>query len=193
MAKVYAGIGSRRCPQFIWDMCWEIGYKFASLGWLLRSGSAEGCDDGFEQGVEEYAVGTDYGQPESSLRRLQEIYIPWNGFNHNYIDDSRGIYCIENDEKATELARKFHPAYASLSQGAKKLMARNCYQVLGSTLDDPVKMVICYTPDGATTQTRYETGGTGQAIRIAVAHNIPVYNLGNEEHFTRLTNWLKET
>ena len=54
-----------------------------------------------------------------------------------------------------------------------KLQARNCYQVLGEHLNDPVKMVICWTPRGS------GSGGTGQAIRLARAYKIPVFDLGN--------------
>ena len=54
-------------------------------------------------------------------------------------------------------------------------MARNTYQVLGLDLMSPVDFVICWTPLGR------DDGGTGQAIRIANAHNIPVYNTRNKD------------
>ena len=68
--------------------------------------------------------------------------------------------------------------------GAKKLMARNCHQVLGLDLKTPVDFIVCWTKDGTI------NGGTGQALRIAEAYNIPVYNLFFEESFK---NVLKNT
>lgn len=48
----------------------------------------------------------------------------------------------------------------------------------------PVGWVLCWTPDGAAEgiETSRATGGTGQAIRLASAHGIPVYNLAREDH-----------
>jgi len=63
------------------------------------------------------------------------------------------------------IAEKYHPAWNKCTPGARKLHARNSFQVLGSTLDSPAEY------DGG------PTGGTGQAIRIATALKIPVLNL----------------
>ena len=41
---------------------------------------------------------------------------------------------------------------------------------------------MCWTPNAAI------SGGTGQALRIARAHSIPVYNLANASTFTRVWN-----
>ncbi len=60
-------------------------------------------------------------------------------------------------------------------------MARNCYQVLGEDLSTPVDFVVCWTPDGAESETSRKTGGTGQAIRIAADLGIRVYNLKNRK------------
>lgn len=189
--KVYAGIGSRRASPQILNIIYDIGYKLASLGWVLRSGGADGCDTWFQHGVEEFAW-------DNSIvaNTLQEIYIPWNGFNDNYVgaelENYQGIYYIENDPKADEIAQKYHPVYSRLSKNVKRLIIRNGYQVLGATLDDPVKFVLVWTPDGSLDGSSREAGGSGHALRIAIAHNIPVYNLARDDHFIKLTNWLKE-
>jgi len=65
--------------------------------------------------------------------------------------------------EAVRVAASLHPV--------RKLIARNGHQVLGAGMDDPVVMVVCWTPDGA------ETGGTGQAIRPASRLGVPVVNL----------------
>ena len=79
------------------------------------------------------------------------------------------ILCLTN----TLSFFKYHPNWDNLSQGAKKLMARNACQVFGITGDQPVDFIICWTPNGEI------TGGTGQALRIAKDFNIPVFNLGS--------------
>jgi cell division GTPase FtsZ len=56
----------------------------------------------------------------------------------------------------------------------RKLHARNAMIVLGKNLDDPVDFIICWTPGGT------GSGGTGQALRIARAYGIPVYDLGDK-------------
>jgi hypothetical protein len=43
-------------------------------------------------------------------------------------------------------------------------------------LNDPVSFIVCYTPGGS------GQGGTGQALRVARAYNIPVTDLGFYTH-----------
>lgn len=81
---------------------------------------------------------------------------------------------------AFEIAEMYHPAWGGLKPFIKRLHARNALQILGANLDCEAKFVVCWTPDGAETETTRETGGTGQAIRIANAYRIPVFNLANE-------------
>lgn len=86
-------------------------------------------------------------------------------------------------ELAFEIAAKHHPTWNGLKPYIKKLHARNVQQVLGKNLDSTTKFVVCWTKDGAEKETTRNTGGTGQAIRIAIAYNVPVYNLANEGRF----------
>lgn len=82
------------------------------------------------------------------------------------------IYRPEDASSAAlSLAERFHPNWSRCSYQAKLLHARNGYQVLGRDLNSPVRGVICWTKDGKA------SGGTGQAIRIAEYHRIPVFNL----------------
>lgn len=55
------------------------------------------------------------------------------------------------------------------------LHGRNAHQVLGLYLDHPVSMVLCWTPEGK------GGGGTGQAIRIAEAYGVTVYDMGRAD------------
>ena len=89
---------------------------------------------------------------------------------------------------AMAIAAEHHPAWDRCSEYARKLHARNVFQILGSDLSSPSKFVICWTPDGcynhATRSIR--TGGTGTAISIAANYGVPVFNLAIRSHLDRL-------
>lgn len=85
-------------------------------------------------------------------------------------------------------AEKHHPAWNKCDQYARERHARNSAVMLGFHLDTPVKFVACWTANGAA------VGGTGQALRIAKAYDIPVFNLFNCHsdavwHFIRSGAW----
>lgn len=152
--KYYAGIGSRETPEEILEMMTKIA-EGLSRNYILRSGGADGADSAFEKGAGDKKIS----------------YIPWPGFNGSTEE------CIPVTSAAMKLAGEFHPGWMYLSYGAKKLHARNGYQILGEDLNTPVDFVVCWTPGGK------EVGGTAQAIRIAKANRIKVFNLANEEDF----------
>ena len=163
--KIYwAGIGSRETPEELKPLIQKITEACNRLGFILRSGAAPGADSFFE---------------EYSLPAQREIYLPWRGFNNS----SSSLYSISND--ATFLAAEFHPGWSRLSMGAKKLMARNMYQVLGQDLETPTSFIVCWTKDGKA------SGGTGQALRVAKKHNIPIFNLYNQTAAAELYNHIK--
>jgi hypothetical protein len=72
---------------------------------------------------------------------------------------------------AIELAAKFHPAWDQCNDYARQCHGRNAMIILGLELDNPVQFVVCWTPPDI------PYGGTKLGMRIAEAHNIPVYNL----------------
>lgn len=152
--RSYAGIGSRSTPEIVLQAIEHAGYNFADVGLILRSGGADGADTAFENGAKR-GNGT------------REIFLPWPRFNNNLSP----LY--HPSKEAFEMTKHFHPAWKRLSRAERSLMARNCHQVLGEHLDDPVLFVLCWTPDGK------GKGGTGQAIRIAHHHQIPVFDMGD--------------
>jgi hypothetical protein len=127
--------------------------------YTLRSGGAAGADSAFEDG-------TRY--------KIPEVYLPWPNF--------RGKKSFFQPPKPAtfEIAKKYHPAWHKLTEAGKKFMARNVHQILGWDLNDPSDFVVCWTADGKA------SGGTGQALRIAAACKIPIYNLYNEDDISRL-------
>ena len=120
--KFYAGIGSRQTPPAIMNLMTRAARELRNLGFVLRSGAADGADAAFEIG----AAG------------VAEIYLPWRGFNGS----GSSLYTITS--AALKLASRHHPKWPILTHGAQKLHARNCYQILGKDLDTPVKFVLCW-------------------------------------------------
>lgn len=166
MSMLYAGIGSRKLPDFVQKQMIRFGDLAAKAGWTLRSGAARGADESFEIGCDSY-------------NGNKEIFLPWKGFN-NHISNM-----FTPSEEAHKLASEIHPRYDYLSRGAKLLVARNMHQILGEDLNTPVDFVICWTPDGCESHETYgeTTGGTGTAIALASKHNIPIFNIVSEARF----------
>ena len=166
MENYYTGIGSRETPQEICDVFEEIGYKLAKY-YILRSGHADGADLSFEKGYDK-ALKTSNSNNINDIKG-KNIFIPWEGFNNS----TSCRFFITND--AYQLAKKFYwnpELFDNLKPAVKKLMARNCYQVLGPKLNEPSNFIICYTENGEM------KGGISQALRIAKAYKIPVFNFG---------------
>lgn len=145
------GVGSRETPVSICAQMTLIGEWIRENDHWCTSGHAQGADHAFEKGAQEKTL----------------VYLPWHGFNSN-LPLLGHPHVVVSSPAILGLVYQFHPSPGRLSQGAMKLMARNGPQVLGINLDTPVDAVICW---------RIKTGGTDQAIRIAVSRNIPVWNM----------------
>ena len=141
----YCGIGSRETPVAVMKVMTEIAQLLEKSGYRLYSGAAEGADSAFAW---------------NTANKIE--FIPWNGFN----GCKSGV--IATSDKAMKLAESLHPAWDRLSQGAKKLMARNCHQILGEDLNSPVDFVLCWTPDGAETSTTSVTFTEGVPVGCVV-------------------------
>jgi len=164
MEKIYAGVGARTTPRSVQDVMKDIAYHLAWDNWILRSGGAKAADSAFEKGCDE-------------ANGKKEIYLPWKNFNGNNSNQ------YAPTAEAFRLALQHHP-YPSVLESTPyvhKLMARNSQQIAGELAMGPyAEFVICWTPDGVTKKTTQKTGGTGQAIRMAVEFEIPVFNLADK-------------
>lgn len=163
----YAGIGSRETPTYALEYFSKLAAYLSTKGAILRSGGAQGADKAFELGCDR-------------VNGEKEIYLPWKGF------EKSSSNLIVWNTKAFEIAQSFHPNWERLSQGARKLQARNTHQVLGKDLETPSKFVICWTKDGK------GQGGTGQALRIANHYGIPVFDAGKFESVEEIKVNLKK-
>lgn len=158
----YAGIGSRETPKEFLRLFTKVAEYLSRKGCILRSGGTNGSDKAFELGAIH-----------------KEIYLPWRGFEGNNSE------LIVSDIKAFEIAEKYHPRWNYLSDGARKLQARNSHQLLGNDLNTPSSFVICWTKGGK------GSGGTGQALRIAKDYNIPIFDCGKYEDVIECSKKLK--
>jgi hypothetical protein len=168
---IYAGIGSRSTPKDVLQIMHYIGDRLAKNGWILRTGGAEGADMEFWHG----AVYHDYSHAE--------VYLPWKSFN-GWGNDSDKVSRTEPQAEAYEIAEQFHPGWKYLKFGAKKLHARNVHQIYGYDVTKPEysDCVICWTKDAK------GEGGTGQALRMAKHHEIPIYDMGDLLTFRLLSD-----
>lgn len=167
---IIAGVGSRKISGQIRMEMIEIGRWARQEKVWVRSGRAEGSDQAFASGTQEYCI----------------QYLPWASFNKDFISRAHDFVLPEKlTDYHHQLIKKYHPAPDKLSRGAYRLMARNCYQVLGKDLNQPVNAVICwceehYGPDGQTVW----SGGTGFANRMAFDMDIPIINMYREQFDT---------
>lgn len=169
----YTGVGSREIPRDKYDILADYAEALALAGYTARSGAADGADSAIEEGADR-GNGT------------KEIYLPWRGFN-----DSKSALCgVASD--ALKIAATVHPAWAALSDAAKKLHGRNVYQVLGRNLSEPSDFVLCWTKDGLELEKNRtsKSGGTATAIVLGLRNNIPVFNLGAAGSLARLNAFL---
>lgn len=148
-----------------------VGRVLCSQGWTLRSGGAPGADTAFEDGCNQVD------------RKRKEIYLPWKSFQKH-----PDPFLTEPKPEAYDIAALYHPAWPYLRPPVRALMARNVHQVLGLNLDDPVRMVVCYTPDGSLDGQGPDSGGTGMALRVAAseAPNAVIFNIAREDHRARI-------
>lgn len=153
--KVFAGIGNRDAPLEALELCQRVSETLGNLGYVLRTGGAEGCDNAF-----------------LAYARFAEVFVPWDRFN--------GIPMRHHIPKhAFTLAETYVNDWKHKTNGFKALHARNMMQVLGPHLETPSNFIVCYTRDGCDSkETRTsDTGGTGSAIACASDRGIPIINL----------------
>jgi len=159
----YAGIGSRLTPILCFMQ--EIAAALATRGLILRSGGPPGADVAFEKGCD-------------MARGRKEIFLPWKGFNRSFSPH------FSPPKQAEELASYFHPRWNLCTPSMRKLHARNCQQVLGKNLDNPIDFLLFRAPE----RKGWVEPGSATAVLIARRMNIPTFNLWQEE---TLSLWLE--
>ena len=174
--RCYAGVGSRRAPREVLGALEDAAAGLARRGWTLRTGLSPGADQAFFRGAL-----TGGGRVE--------LYLPRPGFQAGARVAARGhpVRVLPAPTGAAlALAACVHPAWEELSTATRALRARDVHEVLGSELSSPVGLLVCWTPDGSLDGEGPGAGGTGQALRVAAAHGVPVLNVRRRKHMRRL-------
>lgn len=162
----YAGIGSRSTPNIVGVEMGQWAKNLEDMGFVLRSGGAEGADTFFKEGT--------------TKDTMREIYVAGYAKQGDVAFDTLPL---DIRKEALYLASQHHPAWSRLSPYVQKLMARNILQVLGKDLDNPSKFVLFWAkPKKDSFGNIYDAeGGTGLAVRFAYASGIPVYHVEDPE------------
>jgi hypothetical protein len=161
-------VGSRSTPPNVCTQISWLAFEFTRNGLEVRSGHVEGADWAAEQGA---CQATDPDCKKRGVDPVQPaIYLPWERFCAERAVLGRAVV-VKSSFIADQLVRDHHPAADLLTAGAFSLHRRNGAQVLGDTFDDPSVAVVCWRDPAA------KTSGTDQAMRIARAYGVPVFNL----------------
>jgi hypothetical protein len=157
-----------------------VAARLAVDGWSLRSGGAVGADQAFQAGA---------AQAGGAI----ELYLPWPTFQSANLDrlGPVTVRLQRPTPAAAAIAERWHPSWDALSPSARSLHARNSHEILGVNLDAASSFVLCWTPDARLDGAGRASGGTGQALRIAVGHGIAVFNLARPDHERRIRRLLQ--
>lgn len=181
----YTGIGSRETPPEVIGIMEDAAFRLARMGFILRSGKADGADAAFQSGAQKYVrdAGINFSQ------HMAEIYIPWKGFKggSGLIDDwditldAIDLRHKDHAEMRWEWVKEVHGGWERLSQGARKLHERNVHQLFGDDLGNAYtnqsKFVLYYALE---TKSGNPKGGTATAVNLAKKQGIRTLNLLHE-------------
>lgn len=175
-APFYCGVGGRDTPPDVLALMEQIAVILREQGYVLRSGHGDGADKAFERG----SAG------------INQIWLPWQGFNYVENDGlvKTGHYHIRDNWMADKIAAANHPNWRACKDTDRKLLTRTVYNVIGPGLgivqhETMSKFVVCWTKNGQA------VGGTGQALRIADAYKIPIFNLFHANALEQLEAFLE--
>jgi len=166
MKQRIACIGSRSITQDQQQLFNLIGQYLASEDYYLSSGNADGADC-------EFAAGASMINPSCVL-----LYLPWSSYNKEYIVPGNKVLSNPKDEWFNIVA-PFHPAWANLTQGARRLHARN-YGIVYKA-DKVIALLNHNKPSG---------GGTGMGWKLAEYLKIPRLDL-NEKSYKQVIEFIE--
>lgn len=169
-------IGSRELEKFTKykndvKLVENLYYRLAQLGIKMTSGLCQLGPDGIAQKMYAKAI----ADGVATLEQM-EVYIGDESDREKSTLPLKEYAIIRNLEliqKTEELASTVHPNWKACNAYARRMHSRNCHQILGYHLNDPVDAVITWTPNGNI------QGGTATSLKLALINGIPVFNLGN--------------
>ena len=183
-------IGSRELeknPLYFKDinMCFTVAYKLACSGITFTSGLCPLGMDGLAQKAYSRALS------EGKCNESQfEVYIKDESVRLKSKLPNKHLSIVRNPnliQKTYEICEEVlgERHWNNCGDYARGMHSRNCHQILGYNLNSPVDAVVCWTPNGEI------KGGTATALKIAIKHSIPIYNLGSSDYILTL-KYLKD-
>ena len=170
----YAGVGSRQTPENVLQLMNAIGRGFAGHKFKLRTGDAAGADFAFRSGAIK-KLAEELKLPPKEVAKLVEVYVPFMKGRLTSSYERRPD--VDLLDRLRDLANEFHPNPDALRGYGRSLQERNALQILGPRLDDPVDFLVGMLKPKALRRRPTDVGGTGQAYRMAMKYNIPIFDL----------------
>lgn len=174
MLKRYVGCGSSQAPAQILQLATKLAGVLSDKGLVLRASEQPGMDAAFCKG----SKGKFF------------TYLPDEDFS------CQSVWGVPSDIRpgsaAVAIARKLNPGFLMLPELERRWEIVANSLLVGLSGTDLAKILICWTPDGATKPAEFtdQTGHTARYIRLAAALNIPVINLARRSHRDRIKPWL---
>lgn len=161
--KYYTGVGSRKTPENIKTVMTALASKLELMGYILRSGGAEGADKAFENGVKNYLHKDIYLAKHctpAAMEIAKKFHPAWGA--------------------CSDYAKKLHGrnAFQVLGGGLEcKSQFLMCWTPDGC-ISHKTRSI--------------ETGGTGTAISIADHYKIEIINLKIDSHLNRILSFINK-
>lgn len=172
--KFYVGCGSSNTPEEILRLMRGVAAVLARKGMKLRSSETGPADRAFIQG----SGGERY------------CFIPFD-------DPAKPtLWGIPSEGQPGSpyyaFARKLNPGFMMLPKLERQWEIVANSLVYGSSGTDIAKLLVCWTPDGATCPAEFtsDTGHVGRYLKAAHAAGVPVFNLQQPGHRGTVKSWL---
>lgn len=174
--KTFTLVGSRETPKDIYLLMRELAQLLLSFGWDGYSGASGFADKQLEQAYfynyyRNIAQGTIY------------CFMPWGHFDSLFKFQEKVVYyntpMLPDYDRAKVIAKEHYDKYNDydkLGVGAKSMMNRNVYQVLGPELKHKTDITI-YWAKPATSKNMVCQGGTNLAVALSEHYQVPTINL----------------
>jgi hypothetical protein len=205
--KAFAGIGAKQTPNTADYPIGDIMAKTAKMltlqrKWRMTCTEQDGGGQFFQNGLFEQGLNI----ADEGLFKLLVPQAFNNAPRHTVVIDNEDLL---HRARALLIEHRVYPSVPRFialegearnelterEQAMASLHTLRVFQLLQEDLEQPVNMVICWTPDGAVTHEECATettGGSGIAIALAHALNIPVFNLQREDHLARICDFINE-
>ncbi len=182
----WTGVGSRETPPDILLMMEFIGKLLTDLGYVMRSGGAEGADTAFYAGCK---------KSDKFYEATPEVFLSWDGmtaYGKKWYHDPKEGYLdahrYDTWQAANAIALETRGSWERCGWGGQQHHTRNVFQVIGTDLASPSNFLICWAqPVG---KKGYVRGGTATAVKLAIQKHIEVFNLYHAEHYNRMVDFL---